>query len=141
MEPICMTHTSRPRTTAFHSLSSLPQRTFVNRNHTSKPTLFGCNATLTNSNDTRAPIVQYLPNAPYSSFTNYSWQQESFSKEQMAVILTNGFNYVTQGNSTLDPEWPECLGCAAIDRSPCKGRYAANSSVSELYDKVLPGWH
>ncbi len=38
----------------------------------------------------------------------------------MAVLLTNGFNYMTQGNSTLDPEWPECLGCPAIDRSLTK---------------------
>jgi lysophospholipase len=97
-----------------------PPATFVNRGYTNKPTFFGCEANLTNTGDLSAPLVVYMPNAPYSSYTNYSWLQESFSHEQMSVILTNGFNYVTQGNSTLDKEWPECLGCAAIDRSLTK---------------------
>jgi lysophospholipase len=97
-----------------------PVTTFINRNYTFKPTFFGCDAELTNTNDTSGPIVLYLPNAPYSSYTNFTWYQDTFTDEQMAVILTNGFNYVTQGNSTLDQEWPECLGCAAIDRSLSK---------------------
>jgi len=35
----------------------------------------------------------------------------------MEEIFENSFNYMTQGNGTLDEEWPACLGCAAIDRS------------------------
>ena len=97
-----------------------PPATFVNRGYTNKPTFFGCEANLTNTGDLRAPILAFMPNAPYSAYTNYSWLQEAFSHEQMAVIMTNGFNYITQGNSTLDKEWPECLGCAAIDRSLAK---------------------
>lgn len=97
-----------------------PPATFVNKGLTSRPTFFGCDANLTNTGDLSAPLVAYFPNAPYSAYTNYSWLEESFSHEQMAVILTNGFNYITQGNSTLDKEWPECLGCAAIDRSLIK---------------------
>ncbi|KAF2154503.1 hypothetical protein K461DRAFT_265908 [Myriangium duriaei CBS 260.36] len=84
------------------------------------PVAFGCDAKLTNSNDLRAPIVMYMPNAPYSAYTNYSYSFSSFSNEQIAVILTNSFNEVTQGNGTLDAEWPECLGCIAIDRSLAK---------------------
>lgn len=59
-------------------------------------------------------------NGPYSAYTNYTWTQSEFTHEQMAVITTNGFNYATAGNSTLDSEWPECLGCAIIDRSLSK---------------------
>ncbi len=70
--------------------------------------------------DTRSPIIASMMNAPYSAFTNYTWTRSEFSNEQMSVILTNGFNYATAGNSTLDSEWPECLGCAAIDRSLTK---------------------
>lgn len=97
-----------------------PPATFVNRGYTNKPTFFGCEANLTNTGDLSSPILAFMPNAPYSAYTNYSWLQESFSHEQMSVIMTNGFNYITQGNSTLDKEWPECLGCAAIDRSLAK---------------------
>jgi hypothetical protein len=35
----------------------------------------------------------------------------------MDDIFLNGFNQLTQGNGTLDHEWPICLGCAAIERS------------------------
>ena len=97
-----------------------PPATFINREYTTKPTFFGCEANLTNTGDFSAPIVLYMPNAPYSAYTNYSWLQESFSHEQMSVVLTNSFNYVTQGNSTLDKEWPECLGCAVVDRTLTK---------------------
>jgi lysophospholipase len=92
----------------------------MNKGYGTRPTFFGCDANLTNTGDLTAPIVLYLPNAPYSAHTNYSWLQESFSHEQMSVILTNSFNYATQGNSTLDKERPECLGCAAVDRSLTK---------------------
>lgn len=29
-------------------------------------------------------------------------------------VLGNGFDLVTQGNGTLDAEWPTCIACAAI---------------------------
>lgn len=94
--------------------------TFSNLKLNTGPHFFGCDAKLTNMNDLRSPIVAYMPNAPYSAYTNYTWTTSQFSNEQMAVILTNSFNYITAGNSTLDSEWPECLGCAAIDRSLSK---------------------
>lgn len=94
-----------------------PPPTFINRNFTHRPVFFGCNADLTTTNDTQAPIILYLTNSPYSSYTNYSWAAGNYSDEAMQVIMTNSFNIVTQGNGTLDAEWPECLGCAVIDRS------------------------
>ncbi|KAF2169207.1 hypothetical protein M409DRAFT_36163 [Zasmidium cellare ATCC 36951] len=94
--------------------------TFINRNYSIRPTFFGCDANLTTTNDTQAPIILYLGNAPYSAYTNYSAFQSAFSDENIAVIMTNGFNQLSQGNGTLDAEWPECLGCAAIDRSLAK---------------------
>ena len=94
--------------------------TFINRNYTTKPVFSGCDANLTTTNDTRAPIILYLANSPYSSFTNYSGFTETVSYENIQAIMTNSANMVTQGNSTLDSDWPECLGCAAIDRSLAK---------------------
>lgn len=95
--------------------------TFVNRNFTSTPTFFGCNANLTTTNDTQAPIILWLPNTPYSTFTNYTaFGGDGYSNEELSAIMTNSFNIATQGNRTLDSEWPECLACAAIDRSLSK---------------------
>lgn len=91
--------------------------TFVNRGYNTRPTFFGCDTRLTTSGDSRSPIVLYLANAPYSAYTNYSAGVYTLSKPEMNDVLTNGFNQVTQGNGTLDEEWPICLGCAAIERS------------------------
>jgi lysophospholipase len=114
----------------------------------SRPTFFGCDANLKTTNDTRAPIVLYLANTPYSSYTNYSEYSNAFSDEDMAVIMANSFNIVTLGNGGLDQEWPECLGCAVIDRSlvrsenqrtsqcqPCFGKYCWSGVV----DNENPG--
>lgn len=97
-----------------------PPTTFINRKLTSKPVFFGCDANLTNTKDLRAPIIMSMMNAPYSAYTNYTWNKDVFTNEQMAVITTNGFNYMTAGNGTLDSEWPECLACAVLDRSLSK---------------------
>lgn len=91
--------------------------TMMNRNYTIRPTFFGCNANLTTTNSTASPILLYLANAPYTAYTNYSWTQPDTTTSQMHDIFLNSFNLMTQGNGTLDSEWPECLGCAAIDRS------------------------
>lgn len=32
-------------------------------------------------------------------------------------VMVNSFDFITQGNGTLDSEWVQCIGCAAIDRS------------------------
>ncbi|KAE9368889.1 lysophospholipase [Stipitochalara longipes BDJ] len=94
--------------------------TMINRNYTTRPVFFGCDPLLTTTGDANGPIVLYLGNAPYSAYTNYTYSQSSTSPAQMNDIFVNSFNQVTQGNGTLDSEWPVCLGCAAIDRSLAK---------------------
>lgn len=96
-----------------------PASTMINRNYSTRPVFFGCNTTLTTTQNTQmpGPIVLYLANAPYSAYTNFSYGQTTTSREQMSEIFVNSFNQITQGNGTLDKEWTTCLGCAAIDRS------------------------
>jgi lysophospholipase len=94
-----------------------PASTFINRNYTSRPVFFGCDKKSTTTGDARAPIVLYLGNSPYTSYTNFSAATGQMSPQQMNDIFVNGFNQLTQGNGTLDKEWPVCLGCAAIERS------------------------
>ena len=94
--------------------------TFVANNYTTEPAFFGCNANLTTNGDLHAPIIAWFASAPYSSYSNYSFFQSNTSIPRVEDIWMNSFNQMTQGNGTLDKEWPECLGCAAIDRSLSK---------------------
>ena len=94
--------------------------TFIANNYTTKPAFFGCSANLTTKGDLRAPIIAWFASAPYSSYSNYSFFQSNTSIPRVEDIWVNSFNQMTQGNGTLDEEWPECLGCAAIDRSLSK---------------------
>ncbi|KIV80847.1 hypothetical protein PV11_08323 [Exophiala sideris] len=97
-----------------------PPSTFIKRNYTQKPVLFGCNTQYTTTNSTASPIVLYMTNSPYSAYTNYTWFSSTFSPVQMQEILVNSWDIVTQGNSTLDSDWVQCLGCAAVDRTSAK---------------------
>ncbi|KAF4625054.1 hypothetical protein G7Y89_g13113 [Cudoniella acicularis] len=89
----------------------LPAVTFVNKNFTHKPVFFGCDPLLTTTRDANGPIILYFADASYSAYTNYSYSQSNRS------------------NRTLDPDWPVCLGCAAIDRSLSKGLGRMNEVV------------
>ena len=80
----------------------------VNLHLNRQPTFFGCNA----SDDT--PLVLYLPNAPWSSYANYSYMVTSFTDNQLDLALDNAFQVATYGNGTVDKNWPVCLACAAI---------------------------
>lgn len=94
-----------------------PASTFLARNYTTRPTFFGCNATLTTTGDSQSPILLYMTNAPYSWYSNFSGSSTSMSRAEFDGVLVNSFDPVTQGNSTLDSEWPACIACGAIDRS------------------------
>ena len=91
--------------------------TFITRNYTVKPAFFGCNANLTTTNDTQAPIIAWFANAPYSSYSNITFFQSTTPIPRVEDIWNNTFNQVTQGAGSLDPEWSACLACAAIDRT------------------------
>ncbi len=94
--------------------------TFIANNYTHRPVFFGCDTNLTTTKTSAAPIVLYLANAPYSAYSNYSFAQATTTRVQMNEIFVNSFNILTQGNLTLDGEWAQCLGCAAIDRSAAR---------------------
>ncbi|KAL4895291.1 lysophospholipase catalytic domain-containing protein [Aspergillus ambiguus] len=88
--------------------------TFVNLGMNQRPAFFGCNSSnLTGS----APLVVYLPNAPYTAQSNTSTFQLAYDNSQRDEIITNGYNVVTRGNATIDPDWPSCVGCAILQRS------------------------
>ena len=129
---------------------AVPDRnTFINLGLNRRPTFFGCDA----ANLTRpAPLVVYLPNSPYSTYSNTSTFQLSYSDEERDSIITNGYEVVTMANATQDKEWPTCIGCAILSRSfnrtgttvpdacqTCFQRYCWNGTVdSRMPDGYEP---
>ncbi|KAK5113358.1 hypothetical protein LTR62_003457 [Meristemomyces frigidus] len=123
------------------SFPSIPgQNTFVNLGLNNRPTFFGCDA----KNMTGpAPIIVYLPNAPYVYNSNVSTFDLQYNDTERNAIVLNGYNGATQGNGTLDPEWATCVGCAILSRSldrtgtdvpaactTCFNRYCWNGEVN-----------
>ncbi|PKS12101.1 hypothetical protein jhhlp_001398 [Lomentospora prolificans] len=94
------------------------QNTFVNEGLNSKPTFFGCPAPYTNETVADGtPLVVYLPNAPYTFFSNVSTLTMSYTDAERNSIVMNGVNVATMGQGKLDDRWPACLGCAILARS------------------------
>lgn len=89
--------------------------TFVNLGLNNRPHFFGCNSSAEINSDT--PLIIYIPNAPYVFNSNVSTFQLSYNMSERNAIINNGYDVATQGNGTLDSQWPTCVGCAIIQRS------------------------
>ncbi|KAK1141307.1 Lysophospholipase 1 [Aspergillus melleus] len=89
--------------------------TFINLGLNKRPTFFGCDS----KNMTGlAPLVVYLPNAPYTHLSNTSTFDLSYSAEDRDAMITNGYNVATRANGTEDDaSWSSCVGCAILSRS------------------------
>ncbi|KAF5538966.1 major facilitator superfamily transporter [Fusarium phyllophilum] len=112
--------------------------TIVAQNLSFQPTFFGCNAS------SSTPLLLWLPNAPWTGYTNYSYTQTQFTSNQVDIALENAFQVATYGNGSVDENWPACLACAAIKSSlrrldiemprqceECFERHCWNGTVSD----------
>ncbi|KAK3995213.1 lysophospholipase catalytic domain-containing protein [Cladorrhinum sp. PSN332] len=130
---------------------SIPdQNTFVNLGLNTRPTFFGCDpGNMTGP----GPLILYLPNAPYTYFSNVTTFDLEYTTEERQQIINNGYNVATLANASVDSEWPACLGCAILSRSfhrtktdppavcvDCFNRYCwngtVNSTTPELYEPL-----
>ena len=116
------------------------QNTFVNLGLNSRPTFFGCDqANMTGP----GPLIVYLPNAPYTYFSNVTTFDLEFTTEERQQIIYNGYSVATMANASADSRWPVCLGCAMLSRSfgrtktdvpaacaDCFARYCWNGTVN-----------
>ena len=120
------------------------QNTFVNLGLNKRPTFFGCETLQSSTRGNPGPLVVYLPNAPYSTFSNVTTFQLEYTTEERNAIIRNGYDVATMANATIDPQWPACLGCAILERSlrrtetpvpelckQCFERYCWNGTVNE----------
>jgi lysophospholipase len=99
--------------------------TFINEGLTERPTFFGCNASnlttlypddLDSDDYYVPPLIVYIANFAHSYFSNTSTFKLSYDDEEVHKMINNGYHVTTRENSTLDEEWPACLGCAIIQR-------------------------
>jgi lysophospholipase len=102
------------------------QNTFVNLGLNTRPTFFGCNAS--NFTGSPPPLLVYIPNHPYVYNSNVSTFDPSYNNTERNAIIENGYMVATMGNSTLDQQWPTCVGCAVMSRSWTK----TNGNVPEV---------
>lgn len=94
--------------------------TFINLKLNQKPTFFGCNTSeFTSANQTIPPLIVYVPNTPYTQYSNVSTFDPSYDDWQRNSIITNGYNVATMGNASasVDSSWPACAACAVLSRS------------------------
>lgn len=112
-------------------------RTFINLGLNNNPTFFGCDATNFSlaAGQSVPPLVVYLPNAPYTTASNVSTFTDSYSLAQRNDIILNGLNAASQGNATLDSEWPACVACAALSRSFLRTNTAVPATCQSCFDK------
>lgn len=120
------------------------QNTFVNLGLNTRPTFFGCNASnFSRPDQVPGPLIVYLPNAPYVYGSGLSTFDPKYNNTQRDAVITNGYDVATQGNGTLDANWPVCVACAMLYRSlerndepvpdacqQCFGQYCWNGTVA-----------
>ncbi|KAE8147959.1 lysophospholipase catalytic domain-containing protein [Aspergillus avenaceus] len=116
--------------TAFPAIPD--QTTFVNNGLNTRPTFFGCNSTNTTG---PAPLVVYLPNYPYVSYSNWSTFQPSYEISERDDTILNGYHVVTMANSTRDSNWSTCVGCAILSRSFERTNTQVPDACTQCFEK------
>jgi lysophospholipase len=120
--------------TAFPSIPDI--KTFVNLGLNTRPTFFGCNASNTTTGQNGiAPLIVYMPNAPYSYNSNVTTFTPSYNNSERNAIIQNGYNVATMGNGTLDAEWPTCMACAVLSRSFFKTGTTIPAACQTCFDR------
>ncbi|KAL5611304.1 hypothetical protein FOBRF1_007421 [Fusarium oxysporum] len=104
------------------------QNTFVNLGLNKKPTLFGCD-------NSSGPLIVYLPNAPYTTQSNFTTFDLEYSDTERNEIIQNGYNVATMGNGTVDENWPACVGCAILARSFIRTKTALPSKCEDCFKR------
>ena len=116
--------------TAFPSIPDF--NTFINLGLNNRPTFFGCNV----SNMTGpSPLIVYIPNAPYIAPSNQSTFTLSYNNTFRNAIIENGYDVATQGNGTIDSQWPTCVACAVLSRSFTKTGETVPDACSTCFDR------
>lgn len=113
---------------------SIPDtNTFINLGLNTRPTFFGCNASnITSANP--VPLIVYIPNVPYSAYSNVSTYDLTYNDTQRDAIILNGYNAATMGNGTSDSSFAMCVGCAILSRSLHRTGTTVPAACTKCFD-------
>ncbi len=122
--------------------------TFINFGLNTRPTFFGCNADNFSESANTPPLIVYIPNAPYTTYSNISTFQLSTNNTQRDAIILNGYNVATMANGTLSSsnssstdlqtmssQWPQCLACAILSRSFSRTGQSVPEQCTTCFDR------
>ncbi|RYC80060.1 Lysophospholipase 3 [Fusarium oxysporum f. sp. narcissi] len=104
------------------------QNTFVNLGLNKQPIFFGCG-------NSSGPLIVYLPNAPYTTQSNFTTFDLEYGDTERNEIIQNGYNVATMGNGTVDENWPACIGCATLERSFIRTKTALPSKCEDCFKR------
>lgn len=107
--------------------------TFVNLGLNRRVTFFGCNGTNGTRPGTVPPILIYIPNAPFSYYTNFSTYDGEYSSADVDGILNNGLDIVTNGNSSA---MTTCIACAVIQRGLERGNITQPAACAQCFTEM-----
>ncbi|KIJ47423.1 hypothetical protein M422DRAFT_164028 [Sphaerobolus stellatus SS14] len=113
---------------------------FVQTGVNLRPTFFGCDPT---QNPPEWPLIIYIPNAPPADgsapVTNPTGFKTSYSDLHQQLFFDQAFSSATSGfipgKLGSDPNFPNCLKCAAVDR----GRYVSSASAPVARSQICQG--
>ncbi|GAK62946.1 lysophospholipase Plb2 [Moesziomyces antarcticus] len=114
--------------------------TIVNRGLNTRPVFYGCNANVnvTNAdtafNNSKTPIVIYLPSYPYSALANTSTFKLDYSDSEAQGVIDNSVDVASLGGA--DSQWATCLGCALAQR----GFERSSTPRPEVCDQCMKKW-
>lgn len=89
--------------------------TFINLGLNDRPSFFGCDAKKFKSPP--PPLVVYIPNHPYTFWSNLSTLTAAVPDDQSKAMIHNGYNSATLANGTRYQYWDQCVACAVLSRS------------------------
>lgn len=98
---------------------------FVNGGLNTRPVFFGCN-------NTDTPIVVYVPNYPWSFYSNSTTFTLAYENATAAAQMESTMRALTL-NGTV-PTWPKCLACALTDRSFGYTAQNRSSDCAQCFD-------
>ncbi|GAO17596.1 hypothetical protein UVI_02050800 [Ustilaginoidea virens] len=104
------------------------QNSFVNLGFNRRPTFFGCG-------NRTGPLVVYLPNTPYTFYSNVSTFDLSYNDSERDQIIRNGYNVATMANGSADANWTVCVACAVLGASWRRTGTAVPAACADCFSR------
>lgn len=110
-------------------------KTILKHELNSKPLFLGCNASNMTDLSSVPPLVVYIPNVAYTTWSNTSGYKVAYSNEERNALIQNGFEAATRFNLTIDPNWKKCVGCSIIRRSQERNGIEQSEECSKCFQE------